>query len=156
MIIKKATFKDYEEVFKLFCEVQNIHNSLYPDIFRKASNKTMSKKMFKQYIDDRKNSILVAYDKNSPIGYIYITIKPKANSPIRFQPKTVYINHICVTEKFRGKGVATKLIDKIIELAKSKNIHSIQLDVWAMNENAKNSFNKLGFKTFNEKMELKV
>lgn len=156
MIIKKAALKDYEEVFKLFCEVQNIHNSLYPGIFKKASKKTMSKKIFKQYLNDRKNSILIAYDKNSPVGYIYITIKPKANSPIHFKPRAVYINHICVTEKFRGKGVATKLIDQIIKLAKSKNIYTIQLDVWAMNKNAKNSFNKLGFKTFNEKMELKI
>ncbi|EKE10601.1 MAG: GCN5-related N-acetyltransferase [uncultured bacterium] len=156
MIIKKATFKDYEEVFKLFCEVQDIHNSLYPEIFKKASRKTMSKKMFKQYIDDKKNAILMAYYNNSPIGYIYITIKAKANSPIHFKPRTVYINHICITEPFRKKGVAKKLIGQIIKLAKSKNIYSIQLDVWGLNENARNSFSKLGFKTFNEKMELKV
>lgn len=156
MIIKKATLKDYDKFFKLFCEVQDIHNNLYPRIFKKPSKKTMSKKVFKQYIDDRKSYIFITYDDNSPIGYVYIVIKPKVNTPLQLKSRSIYINQICVTEQFRKKGVAKKLIGQIIKLAKSKNINSIQLDVWGLNEHAQSSFKKLGFEAFNVKMELKV
>ncbi len=156
MIIKKATFKDYDFFFKLFCEVQNIHNALYPEIFKKSSKRTMSKQVFKEYINDKKNFILIAYRNDSPMGYLYATVKPRKSSPLYLKPKTIYINQICVTEQFRKKGIAKKMLDQVIETAKRKKINKIQLDTWDLNESAQKSFKKLGFEIFNVKMELDV
>jgi ribosomal protein S18 acetylase RimI-like enzyme len=154
MIIRRATFEDYEDFFGLFCEVQDIHSGLYPKLFKKSSRKVMSKKVFRQYVDDSKNFILMAYDKNIPMGYIFVTIKPSVDSPFYLKPRVVYINQICVTHQFRKKGVAKKMVEQVVKLAKGKKINAIHLDVWDLNENAKRSFGKLGFKVFNVKMEL--
>jgi GNAT superfamily N-acetyltransferase len=51
-----------------------------------------------------------------------------------------------VEPEYRGKGINGTLIKKLISWAKSKNIHEIQLDVYAENDSALKAYEKLGFK----------
>ena len=54
-----------------------------------------------------------------------------------------------VSEKFRGQGIAKKLIEELLNKAKKINdIEQINLTVIANNENAKTLYEKFGFKNF--------
>jgi len=156
MTIRTATLSDYNDYYRLFYEVQEVHCHLYPETFRKPSRSSMSRKVFGKYLSDRKNHILMAYDKAVPVGYIYVTVKPEKASPLHTRPRVVYINQICVTRKYRRKNIAKMLIDRIADLARKKKIGLIQLDVWTLNESARIFFRRLGFKEFNVKMDLKI
>ena len=58
----------------------------------------------------------------------------------------VHITNIVTSKNFRNMGIASKLLTKLIELAKSEeNILSITLEVNSKNIPAKNLYEKFGF-----------
>lgn len=52
---------------------------------------------------------------------------------------------ISVLKDYWGKGVAKKLLDKILDFARSKNIEIVSLDVISTNTRAINFYKKFGF-----------
>jgi ribosomal protein S18 acetylase RimI-like enzyme len=58
---------------------------------------------------------------------------------------TLYINQMNVLKKHRKKGIAQKLVNNIISLAKKKKIKVIFLHVVSINEPAIKLYSKLGF-----------
>ena len=56
------------------------------------------------------------------------------------------INNLYVEEEYRKNGIASKLIDKYIEILKESNIDSITLEVNEHNIAAINLYKKKGFK----------
>jgi ribosomal-protein-alanine N-acetyltransferase len=82
------------------------------------------------------SKILVFKEKEEIIGYlIFREIEPE-----------IEIFKIGVKKKYQRKGVGTKLIQKLIEIAREKNISKIFLEVKASNLSAYNFYKKLGFK----------
>jgi len=82
------------------------------------------------------SKILVFKEKEEIIGYlIFREIKPE-----------IEILKIGVRKEYQRKGVGTKLIQKLIEIAKEKNISKIFLEVKTSNLSAYNFYKKLGFK----------
>ena len=82
------------------------------------------------------SKILVFKEKEEIIGYlIFREIEPE-----------IEILKIGVRKEYQRKGVGTKLIQKLIEIAKEKNISKIFLEVKASNLSAYNFYKKLGFK----------
>jgi ribosomal protein S18 acetylase RimI-like enzyme len=59
-----------------------------------------------------------------------------------------YINlhDIIIHKKFRGLGIGKKLLEKIIDIAESKNFCKVTLEVREDNVNAKKLYKELGFK----------
>ena len=56
------------------------------------------------------------------------------------------INNIYVLEEYRNKGIASKLLEYVIELGKKNNILNITLEVRKNNVNAIKLYNKYNFK----------
>jgi len=82
------------------------------------------------------SKILVFKEKEEIIGYlIFREIEPE-----------IEIFKIGVKKEYQRKGVGTKLIQKLIEIAREKNISKIFLEVKASNLSAYNFYKKLGFK----------
>lgn len=59
----------------------------------------------------------------------------------------IYINFLAVCQRSRGKGVGTKLIDCLEQYAKNNQFINLTLYVVDTNENARNLYNKVGFKS---------
>ena len=59
------------------------------------------------------------------------------------------ITNVAVLPEYRGQGIATNLINYIIEYAKANNIPSIFLEVRVSNYNAIKLYEKSGFKQIN-------
>lgn len=58
----------------------------------------------------------------------------------------IHITNIVTSKKYRNMGIASKMLTKLIELAKSEeNIFSITLEVNSKNIPAKNLYEKFGF-----------
>lgn len=50
--------------------------------------------------------------------------------------KSMYLDDLYVVEKYRGNGLGSKLIDKVIELAKKEKCKKVKWQVSKWNENA--------------------
>ena len=80
--------------------------------------------------------------------------KQKSKSlPIAKERTTYFINDIVVDKNYRRKKIARKLYDLLLEKAKLEKVNSIELNVWAFNEDAIKFYESLGMKVKNMKFE---
>jgi len=85
-------------------------------------------------------------------GFGQILDNPDECSKIK---KFAYVRLIYVSDEFRGKGIATLIIDDVIKWLKSKGIVDIRLNVYSQNTGAMNLYKKLGFEDFMLEMQYK-
>ena len=96
------------------------------------------------------NKLFIAVD-NDIAGYIFIKITdPIKNSEIY---KEAMIDALYVEEEYRNKGIATSLIEKAKEYAKSMDAKKISISVISINENALKLYRKVGFKDFSYRLK---
>lgn len=92
-------------------------------------------------ISQRRIVTFLAFDGKEAIGYVSLVFpkytKLKGNA---------YLT-IAIREKYRGKGVGTKLMDKAEQYAKEKGIRRIELEVFGKNKNAIAMYEKRGYLT---------
>lgn len=90
-----------------------------------------------------RNTFLLAYDGESPIGYA----KMKKNSFLS-QPEVgsqVQLQKIYVLEEYIGKKVGVALLQKVFELARLESAQGLWLSVLQSNERAIRFYEKFGF-----------
>ena len=98
-------------------------------------NDPWSEKSIASELDNRLSCWLVALDGDTVIGYV---------GSQTVLGETDMMN-IAVHPDYRNKGIATDLIEGLIETLTKQGSHSLMLEVRATNEPAKNLYNKLGF-----------
>jgi ribosomal protein S18 acetylase RimI-like enzyme len=67
---------------------------------------------------------------------------------------SLFLNALCVAERFRGKGIGTKLISLTKKKAKEGGFKALSLMVFADNKNAQRLYRRCGLKIA-EAVELK-
>lgn len=82
------------------------------------------------------NTSVVAYEGDVPVGLLISLLHGTTS---------IYIAHIYVLEPHRRKGIATELIKRIENVAKSKSLQTLCLIVNDTNSGAKALYKKEGF-----------
>ena len=65
----------------------------------------------------------------------------------KVQPGELQMDGIAVSEKARGLGIGTALLNETFSEAKKRNLNAVSLDVIATNPRAKALYERMGFKT---------
>ena len=86
-------------------------------------------------LDNRLSCWLVALDDDKVIGYV---------GSQTVLGETDMMN-IAIHPDHRKRGIATELIERLIQALKERDSHSLMLEVRASNEPAKSLYTKLGF-----------
>lgn len=73
---------------------------------------------------------------------------------LKIYEKSIYIYRFYIDDEYRGKGIGTVVLERIIEKAKIEN-KDISLEVFGKND-AKRLYEKLGFKDRYTNMVLKI
>ena len=142
IMIRKASVKDINKILEILKQVNYVHHVLRPDLFNlgtKYSNKELEE------IINNENTPIFVYEENEVMGYIFCIIE-KTNSAMLTNIKTLYIDDLCVDEKYRGKGIGKELYLYAKEFAKKNGIYNITLNVWEGNDKAKGFYESLGLK----------
>ena len=63
----------------------------------------------------------------------------------------LYIADVAIDESMRGQGLGRKVLEDVINHAKSRKLNRVILDADFRNIKAKNLYEKIGFKEFNKK-----
>ena len=58
----------------------------------------------------------------------------------------IYVDDLIVSEEYRDRGVATRLIEECMSFAKKRGIHLLTCKIWKFNKESKALFVKFGFK----------
>lgn len=153
--MRKANVDDFANFMKLNAEVQSIHAKNRPDKFKDPKDVTVTYDDFNNIVTSDSKFLIFAILNDSVVGYVLMELKD-CEGPFTKGKKVLYIDHISVLSRAKGKGLGKALIEEAKTLAKSLGIKTLELDVWSFNNEACSFFEKCGFKPYNVKMELDI
>ena len=145
IVVEVPKIEDFKRVNELAVQVHEMHVTWNPDIF-KSVEEVINKEYFENLI--KNEEIYIAKVDKEIVGYIIFNIKEKENPSMGYR-KQLNIDAICVDERYRGKGIGTKILESIKEMAKTKGCTDLYLTVNQENENAIRVYEKFGFKVKN-------
>ena len=107
-----------------------------------------------ELIKSKNAELLVAVINNEIVGSGYA--KVLSAKPYQKHTEYAYLGFMYVKPAFRGQGVNQKILNKLIDWARSRNLKEVRLEVYDENIIAKNSYLKAGFKQNLLEMRLEI
>ncbi|HQV36671.1 MAG TPA: GNAT family N-acetyltransferase [Flavobacterium sp.] len=153
--IQTAESSQIDEIAGLWCKLMEIHRTFDEDFFSSTDNFIASYMDELEYsIKDTTQNVFVALSDDKMIGYVTASI----NFPISYYNTNAVctIGDIMVVEAFQKNGIGDKLVDEVKKWAISKDVKTVQLNVFSKNQKAFAFFNKLNFEPFFTLMQLKI
>ncbi len=131
-MIRLANKGDLDDINKLLFQVHKVHSDARPDLF-KAGTKKYNDKELLEIINDEKRPIFVCVDNDVIIGYAFCIFNDNKNIPSLCNYTSIYIDDLCVDEKYRGKGIGKDLYEFVVDFARKSGCYNVTLNVWADN-----------------------
>ena len=89
---------------------------------------------------------LAAVDDNDNLmGYAFCIFKEVKNDNILTDTKSLYIDDLCVDERFRGQGIGKALYQAVKKFAADSGCYNLTLNVWSCNTSALEFYKRCGF-----------
>ena len=98
--------------------------------------------------------IVVAEADEQIIASAYARIENA--KPYLKHSRYAYLGFMYVRPEYRGQGIIQKIIDELSRFAKANDVTELRLDVFAGNENAIRSYEKVGFRKLLIEMEKQI
>ena len=122
-MIRMAKEKDISKLGELLRQVCLVHHNGRPDIFKEG--RKYSDEELRQLLTDKSRPILVSVDEyDEVLGYCFCIFQRHLNNSVLTDIKTLYIDDLCVDEKFRGRHVGKELYEAAIKLAKDNKCYN--------------------------------
>ncbi|GEM_PF-6654956 len=138
--IRQAKASDHQMLFEIYLEgISDIYNLPKQEAFeldRKYWGELpwFSIEKMKEALRDPNKIILIAEAEDKTVGFLYA---------FRTSPEELYINDIYVLQKYRRKGIGSKLVKELEKKAKEIGIKRIRAHVY---EGSKEFFARLGYR----------
>jgi GNAT superfamily N-acetyltransferase len=131
-VIRSTTLDDAKDISNLYKEVWDNYRGIFPDELTAARQPSPTE--MKQWLEN--DSYIVAIINDKPVGVVGITCKHGA----------CLLIHMVVKEMYRGIGIGSALVEKVIEFAKEYNASKVWLDTVPILEEAIKLYIRYGFK----------
>lgn len=154
-MIRKADSGDIPNLVMLNSQVQNLHVNLFPEVF-KVTDARLMEEWFSDIFGSENTCVLIAVENETVLGYMTVRKLHKPEHLFKNETSCAYIDQVCIHHDHRRKGVFKALLEKAGEEAALWGMNRLELDVWTDNSVAVKSFEKSGFKAFNQKMSLSL
>lgn len=144
LTVRRAENRDIPKLLKLLVQVDMVHHSGRPDIFKGPATKYNAEEL-ENIISDNKTPVFVCTDDSDEVlGHAFCVHKQITNDSVMTDIKTLYIDDICVDENARGRHVGKALYDYVINYAKEYGCYNVTLNVWSCNPSALKFYEKMG------------
>jgi len=151
-MIRFALEKDIPKIGELLLYIDKLHHDGRPDIFkigRKYSDEELA-----EIINNPQTPVLVATSENDEVtGYCFCIYQQYTDNSVLSDIKTLYIDDLCVDERYRGKHIGKSLYEAAVKLAKENNCYNLTLNVWSFNTSAIKFYESCGLKPQKTYME---
>ena len=133
MNIRRARLGDADRIIELLGQVLELHAHIRPDIFISGTTKYTIDEL-KEIIADDTRPIYVAVDSNNEVmGYAFCILKEQPFSTNMVPFTSMFIDDLCVDQRFRDQHVGTRLFEYVKKEAKHLGCYEISLNVWEGN-----------------------
>ena len=130
MTIRNMTIEDYDQVWALWMSSKNMGFNNVDD----------SREGIEKYLRRNPTTSFVAEENGKIVGIILGGHDGRRG----------FIHHTCVSEKCRGQGIGTALLNRCLEALKDEGIHKVALLVFRRNEIGNAFWEKNGFTVRND------
>ena len=146
-MIREANTDDIPSIVDLWEEMMNFHiqkSSIY-DI--KPDARQIYEFYLKKTLKSHESTVIIYEIENKIIGYL---MAEQSQLPPVYKEDTIgTIVEICITEKYRGRGIGEKLVEKIEKWFISKDIYTVECVISDFNEISKCFWFKNEYKPYN-------
>lgn len=132
-------------------EVQVVHNTLCPEIFKPFAKEEIAKS-FAKLLSGREAKAFVAYSGEQQAGYAIVFTSRFKENAFQHARSAMQIDQLAVLSAFRKQGVGKALLEHIETHARTEKVSRLDLNHWTKNDEARTFFAKSGFGYYNEKM----
>ncbi len=133
--LRAISIKTFSETFK----EQNSNDNLTAYLEEAYNLEKLQKELL-----ERESSFYFIFDSECLAGYLKINWNDAQTEIMGL--KMLEIERIYILSAFKRKGLGQKLINKAIQLAKTKKKEAVWLGVWENNQSALKFYEKNGFK----------
>ncbi len=132
-----ANKTDYFSVNGMYTKLANMHHNWYPTHYNKYYGIYKQPFLYATEIKQGSNIYIIAREDGKNVGFCDLDISGKK----------AWVAGIFVNPKYRGKGIATEMLEKAKTIAKEKGFNELNLCVCNKNPSAEQLYKRLGFKT---------
>jgi ribosomal protein S18 acetylase RimI-like enzyme len=157
MEIRKAKPIDIDALMDLRAGFNDYHKSLAGKKPGKGWQKIYRQELIRE-LRSKKILKLIAFDGGKPVGTAFCGIlenQPGTNAWLESR-KTGLIRFIYVRDRFRGRGIATKLVKECLSWTKKQGAGIAELMVAGNNAGAHKLYKRLGFEDVSVRMTKKL
>ena len=151
-MIRPANEKDIPAILMLLQQVLLIHHEGRPDIFKERGAKYFREELV-QKINDKDNPIFVYEESGNVCGHMFCQSIEHEETGSIHRYKTLYIDDLCIGEKYRNRGIGRSFYTFIKQYARENGYHNITLHAWQCNEGAREFYEHLGMEIQQYTME---
>lgn len=153
-MIRKAEIRDIEAIMKLLVQVDMVHHSGRPDLFKGPATKYTQDELRSILKDDQNPIFVFVSDDGLVKGHAFCNIINQPANHVLTQIKTLYIDDICVDDNARGQHIGKALYDFVVSYAKENGCYNVTLNVWECNKGAKKFYEAMGMHVQKTGMEI--
>ena len=154
-MVRFAKPEDAEQINALRRQVNELHVIGRPHHFKSGFNQELQDHVF-LYLTGGIGYAAVDEEEGQIRGMVLVDYIDRPESPYRYAERFAHIAEICVDEKHRRQGIASAMIDFILDYAKEKGYSRLELNMWEFNQDALAFYEAAGFTTFRRYMEIKL
>ena len=135
MIIRTLSESDYEQVLRLYAELDEFHIHARPDCFiHREDHQIYPKDAFMHNLANPESLQLGAFEGAQLVGVVRATLWQE--SVMVKGIKTVCLDNIYVLPDHRRQGIASALFRRVEAWARAQGAVRLDLHTWGFNENA--------------------
>ena len=143
--VRTTNKDDVAAITELLGQVLLVHHNIRPDLFLREGAKYTPSEL-ETILTDPDNPVFVAVNEDDEIlGHCFCQIN-HVSGPNLVEHDYLYIDDLCINEKYRGQGVGRILYNHVVEYAKVNNCARLSLHVWEGNDPARAFYDSMGFK----------
>ena len=146
---------DFDAVQEIFRTVHAMHQENRPDLYRKL-DAPLSRTYYTQMVENPGGIALCAECGGKVAGVAYTYMKAPTENPVMVPRITAFMDDLAVHPDFRGQGIGRALLEESRRQALARGAVSLELMVWAFNQNALEFYEHAGMAPRSMIMEMKL
>ena len=154
--VRRAAPCDIPALQRLLRQILDLHAKIRPDIFVAGTTKYKGGALEELLADEKRPVFVACLPDGTVAGHLFCVFRDPPESENIRPFRELYIDDLCVDERFRGTGIGRKLFDTAKRLAEENGCDMLTLNVWSGNSAAAAFYEKMGMTPQRTELELKL
>ncbi|OYU95500.1 MAG: hypothetical protein CFE21_10170 [Bacteroidetes bacterium B1(2017)] len=151
MTIEIKELKTFDKIAHLVEEVQNLHATFNPTLY-KPFQLSEIREVMEKMLSDETCVVLLAQENQETIGYLLAFVKDIPETAFYYSHRLLHIDQLSVSKEHQHKGIGSLLMNKIEEKAQGLSIARLELDHLNSNTTAATFFKSKGYLPYRHKL----